>query len=45
MLFCKDRIPPYAVPHQLTIMEDFPRTGSGKIDRTQIVKMIETKVL
>ena len=45
LLFCKDRIPPYAVPHQLTVMEDFPRTGSGKIDKKEIIKMLGTKVL
>jgi acyl-coenzyme A synthetase/AMP-(fatty) acid ligase len=31
--FLSQIIPPYAVPVHITIMTDFPRTGSGKIDR------------
>jgi amino acid adenylation domain-containing protein len=27
------RIPPYAVPAAITLMDEFPRTGTGKIDR------------
>jgi amino acid adenylation domain-containing protein len=27
------RIPPYAVPVAIALMDDFPRTGTGKIDR------------
>jgi len=27
------RIPPYAVPVVIALMDDFPRTGTGKIDR------------
>lgn len=42
--FSKTFLPSYAVPRSLRIMEDFPRTGSGKIDRNEIVKILETKV-
>ena len=45
MLFCKKIIPSYAVPEHITIIEDFPRTGTGKIDRNEIIKLLETKVL
>jgi len=45
MLFCKKIIPSYAVPEHMTIIDDFPRTGTGKIDRNQIIKLLETKVL
>ena len=31
--YLKGKLPFYAVPEQLSILEDFPRTGSGKIDR------------
>jgi amino acid adenylation domain-containing protein len=27
------RVPPYAVPHRILLLEEFPRTGTGKIDR------------
>lgn len=42
LLFCKGILPPYAVPQKLTIMKDFPRTGTGKIDRNVIIKLLET---
>lgn len=45
MLFCKKIIPSYAVPEHMTIIEDFPRTGTGKIDRNEILKLLETKVV
>ena len=45
MLFCKKIIPSYAVPEHMIIIEDFPRTGTGKIDRNEIIKLLETKVL
>ena len=34
--FCRSKLPMYAVPQRLEIIDDFPRTGSGKIDLTQI---------
>ena len=27
------RVPSYAVPHKILVLDDFPRTGTGKIDR------------
>ncbi|MGD1946200.1 MAG: amino acid adenylation domain-containing protein [Croceivirga sp.] len=35
-LFCKLHLPPYAVPEQIEIWKEFPRTGTGKIDRKAI---------
>ncbi len=29
----REKLPPYAVPREITILQDFPRTTSGKIDR------------
>lgn len=33
------RVPPYAVPHRILLMIDFPRTGTGKIDRRALREM------
>ncbi|MEO9892392.1 amino acid adenylation domain-containing protein [Aurantibacter sp.] len=35
---CRGSLPSYAVPQSIEIMPDFPRTGSGKIDRKEIIK-------
>jgi len=43
--FCKDYLPPYAVPKKFTLTTDFPRTGTGKIDRNEIIKLLETNAL
>lgn len=42
LAFCKRRLPPYAVPSTISLMDNFPRTGNGKINRPEIVKLIET---
>lgn len=34
--FCKKHLPTYALPDIVKILENFPRTSSGKIDRKQI---------
>jgi len=34
--FSKSHVPIYAVPDSITILEDFPRTSSGKINRKQL---------
>lgn len=34
--FCQKKLPVYAVPDQIKILEEFPRTASGKINRKQI---------
>ncbi|MBT8184006.1 MAG: AMP-binding protein, partial [Eudoraea sp.] len=44
ILSCREFLPSYAVPDRLTVIEDFPRTGTGKIDRKEIIKLFETKV-
>lgn len=33
---CRSRLPVYAIPSKIYILDDFPRTGSGKIDLTGI---------
>lgn len=38
--FCKPHLPAYAIPETIKFLKDFPRTGSGKISRTQITKML-----
>ena len=38
------RIPPYAVPAQIDLVDDFPRTTSGKIDRRALQKEAMEKV-
>ncbi len=43
MRFCKNMLPAYSVPEKITVMQDFPRTGTGKIDRPKIKEMLETK--
>ncbi len=32
----KSNVPPYAVPRQITVVDNFPRTGAGKIDRKSL---------
>lgn len=34
--FCKSNLPKYAVPQHLYVVQEFPRTSSGKIDRNQL---------
>ena len=36
------RLPPYAVPGRIDIREEFPRTGSGKIDRRALATMYQS---
>ncbi|MEM9057520.1 MAG: amino acid adenylation domain-containing protein [Pseudomonadota bacterium] len=33
----RTRLPRYAVPHAVAVLDDFPRTTSGKIDRKKLV--------
>lgn len=37
----RTRLPPYAVPEELRVVFDLPRTGSGKIDRNQLARDLE----
>ncbi|MEG3658598.1 amino acid adenylation domain-containing protein [Arenibacter palladensis] len=32
ILFCKQKLPQYMVPNRIEIMQEFPKTSSGKID-------------
>ncbi len=38
--FCKTKLPKYAVPNAILIMEDLPRTSSGKISRNKIKEIL-----
>ena len=38
---CKNSLPVYAVPKDILILESFPRTSSGKINRKEIEKIIK----
>ncbi len=33
---CRDRLPPYMVPHRVRFHQDLPRTSSGKADRVRL---------
>ena len=39
--FLKANLPPYAVPQRIRILSEFPRTGSGKIDRASLATSVE----
>ncbi|MDT7827316.1 amino acid adenylation domain-containing protein [Pricia sp. S334] len=41
MRFCKARLPPYSVPQKIVILNEFPRTGTGKTDRNQIITLLK----
>lgn len=41
--WCSTEIPGYAIPSKVHILNDFPRTSSGKIDRKRMAEMIEVK--
>ena len=34
----RTKLPGYAVPRQLSVVDQFPRTSSGKIDRKQLTE-------
>lgn len=40
MDFCKLKLPPYAVPQTIEVLNDFPRTASGKINRKELEKSL-----
>lgn len=39
--YMKRKLPYYAVPSKLTIMEKFPRTGSGKVNRPSVIEKLK----
>ncbi|MEU6722061.1 condensation domain-containing protein, partial [Nonomuraea sp. NPDC046802] len=42
--FLRERLPGYMVPDQLLVLESFPLSGNGKIDRPAIGKLVENAV-
>jgi acyl-CoA ligase (AMP-forming) (exosortase A-associated) len=36
MEFCQREMPSYMIPREIIVCADFPRTGSGKVDRVQV---------
>ena len=36
IIHVSEQLPPYAVPVQITVMENFPRTSTGKINRREL---------
>lgn len=40
--YCKTYLPAYAVPNKMKVLQDFPRTGSGKINRPEIIEMLSS---
>ncbi len=40
--YCRSQLPVYALPSKIIILDDFPRTGSGKIDLTRIKETLST---
>lgn len=38
--FCKTQLPTYAVPEEIILVDEFPRTSSGKIKRSEIEKLL-----
>lgn len=38
--YAKTKLPAYALPQQLFIIDEFPRTSSGKIDRNEFVNQL-----
>ena len=41
--YCKLYLPYYMIPQTISIIDKFPRTGTGKIDRKKIIKLIESQ--
>lgn len=42
--YLKSRLPPYAVPTKILLLEAFPRTGTGKIDRRALAEIAQGKM-
>jgi long-chain acyl-CoA synthetase len=38
--FVKEILPKYAVPSKIIMLEDFPRTSTGKVKRSEIMKLV-----
>jgi acyl-coenzyme A synthetase/AMP-(fatty) acid ligase len=43
LLTLKARLPSYAVPQTIRILQSFPRTGTGKIDRRALGRQFQTR--
>ncbi|NER13676.1 amino acid adenylation domain-containing protein [Leptobacterium flavescens] len=42
-VYCEDHLPAYAIPTNIYVFEEFPRTSSGKIDRIKLKETITEK--
>jgi amino acid adenylation domain-containing protein len=38
--FVKDLLPKYAVPSKIIMLDEFPRTSTGKVQRSEIMKLV-----
>jgi len=44
MLFLREKLPIYAIPSDITIVSNFPRTGSGKLNRSALKDIIKNEI-
>jgi acyl-CoA ligase (AMP-forming) (exosortase A-associated) len=40
LLYCRNNLPPYMVPHEIRIMDKLPHNSNGKLDRAWIKKQV-----
>ncbi|MEM6963216.1 MAG: amino acid adenylation domain-containing protein [Bacteroidota bacterium] len=40
LIHLKEKLPTYAVPEKITIVDTFPRTGSGKVKRSKLIELL-----
>lgn len=44
LLFCRNNMPPYMIPHEIKIWDKLPQNTNGKLDRAAIKTKIRTQV-